>query len=78
LGIGYFWEEHCQKTHRLLGENKEFVKPLNENGAFATVKVDQRRICGLRYKPAKYKHIYDDKGYEYVTDEVHVPAKSKA
>jgi len=59
------------------GENEEFVQPLNENGALATVMVDQRRICGLRYEPAKYKHVYEQDGTEHVTEEVHVPAMWK-
>ena len=60
------------------GENEEFVQPLDEKGALASVKVDQRRICGLRYHPAKYKHIYEEDGTEVVTKDVLVPAKWKA
>jgi hypothetical protein len=42
-------------------ENESFITSLNQNGELATVKVDDRRICGLRYHPPKFRHVYEDK-----------------
>jgi hypothetical protein len=56
------------------GENQEFIEPLNQDGVFARVKLDQRNICRVKYCPEKYVHVTDDKGIEYVTSEVCVKA----
>ena len=58
-------------------EHEEFIEPLNEDGVFARVKLDQRNICRVKYCPEKYVHETDDKGVEYVTNEVHVKAMWK-
>jgi hypothetical protein len=55
-------------------EHQEFIEPLNQDGMFARVKLDQRNICRVKYCPEKYVHVADDKGIEHVTDEVRVKA----
>jgi hypothetical protein len=51
-------------------EHHEFIEPLNQDGVFERVKFDQRNICRVKYCPEKYVHVTDDKGIEYVTNEV--------
>jgi hypothetical protein len=41
---------------------------------FASVKLDQRNVCRVKYFPEKYVHVTDDKGIEHVTDKVRVKA----
>jgi hypothetical protein len=55
-------------------EHQEFIEPLNQDGVFARVNLDQRNICRVEYCPEKYVHVTDDKGIEYVTSEVCVKA----
>jgi hypothetical protein len=52
----------------------QFIEPLNQDGVFARVKLDQRNICRVKYCPKKYVHVTDDKGIEHVTDKVCVKA----
>jgi hypothetical protein len=61
-------------------ESEAFITPLNQDGTLATVKLDQRRICGLRYHPPKYKHVYEKKTKRelYVSDEVKQAERWKA
>ena len=51
-------------------EHQEFIEPLNEDGVFASIKLDQRNICRVKYFPEKYVHMTNDKGIEHVTEEV--------
>jgi DNA-dependent RNA polymerase auxiliary subunit epsilon len=37
-------------------EDQEFIEPLNQEGVFARVKLDQRNICRVKYCPEKYVH----------------------
>jgi hypothetical protein len=62
------------------GENKEFLKPLNEHGVLATVKVDERNICGLKYHPPKFTHKREKKTGRDLgrTEQVRVPEMWKA
>jgi hypothetical protein len=50
-------------------EHQEFIEPLNQEGVFARVKLDQRNICRVKYYAEKYVHVTDVKGIEHVTDE---------
>jgi hypothetical protein len=61
---------------KLMGcvEHQEFIEPLNQDGVFPSIKLDQRNICRVKYCPEKYVHVTDDKGIKYVTNEVHVKA----
>jgi hypothetical protein len=52
--------------------HQEFMEPLNQDGVFARVKLDQGNIYRVKYCPEEYVHVTDDKGVEYVTNEVHV------
>jgi hypothetical protein len=53
--------------HELDGE---FIKPLNEQGALVTMKLDERKVIKLKYLPPTYIHGTDSHGNDQVTDEI--------
>jgi hypothetical protein len=53
-------------------EHQEFIEPLNQEGVFARIKLDQRNICRVKYYAEKYVPVTDDNSIEHVTDEVSV------
>ena len=52
-------------------EHQEFIKPVDEDGMLAMLKLDDCIITRVKYHPPKYLHKKDERGNDHVTNEVH-------
>jgi hypothetical protein len=51
-------------------EHEDFIKPVNEHGMLAMLKLDDRNITRVKYHPPKYLHKNDERGNDQVTNEI--------
>ena len=52
-------------------EHQEFIKPVDEDGMLAMLKLDDRNITRVKYHPPRKLHKKDERGNDHVTNEVH-------
>jgi hypothetical protein len=51
-------------------EHEDFIKPVDEDGMIAMLKLDDRNITRVKYHPPKYLHKNDERGNDQVTNEI--------
>lgn len=51
-------------------EHEEFIKPVDEHGRIAMLKLDDRNITRVKYHPPTYVHKQDVHGNDQVTNEI--------
>ena len=51
-------------------EHEEFIKPVDEHGRIAMLKLDDRNITRVKYHPPTYVHKQDVHGNDQVTNKI--------